>query len=187
MFDVYDTAIRCGVNAEKGSLSSEILVVNAGDELSAGVWSSPSNQITHGGPGMFYLAKAPDGVDLRTWDGNGDWFKIGELGWNTNTKAGWLADVEPHSMNVTIPKTTPPGKYLLRIEHLFLRTEIKETNFFVSCAQLDIKGNGGGTPSPTVKFPGAYDDFDEGIWAPLWTQGYWLKGYIPPGPPVWTG
>ena len=185
-FDPLSPKIRCGYLAEKSGPNTEIATVNAGDHISAGLWSFAGGSINHGGPGFFYLARAPDDVDLKNWDGDGDWFKIGELlgnplgrGMNrdyneSNYQPFWLADIDNTSvsdrillyigrlahtnvlrqMNVTIPLTTPPGKYLLRIEHLFLYSQYGMTNYFVECAQLDIKGPGGGelmTISPQEK------------------------------------
>jgi len=66
-------------------------------------------------------------------------------------------------MNFTIPKTTPPGKYLMRVEHMYPRADYNASQFFLSCTHLDVKGPGGGTPGPMVKFPGAYDVWDPGM------------------------
>ncbi|KAF2271294.1 uncharacterized protein EI97DRAFT_388221 [Westerdykella ornata] len=147
-----------------------------------------SSIIGHPGPGMFYLAKAPEGVDLNDWDGDGDWFKIRELGPVKEAKATWEVAPGSNSMNVTIPQTVPPGKYLLRTEHLYLKSGIGQTDYYVSCTHLEIEGPGGGTPGPTVKFPGAYDNWDISIWPPFrikWETD--LSGYKAPGPDVWTG
>lgn len=92
--------------------------------------------------------------------------------------------------------------------------------FYINCAQLNIIGEGGGkclkkvqerdvrnkrlipfcsgTPSPTVKFPGAYTVEDPGISIPNGTEWYdsestqvaWTTGfmnYTAPGPAIWTG
>lgn len=62
--------------------------------------------------------------------------------------------------NVTIPATTPPGRYLLRIEHIYPKWLTGEayggTQSYVNCAQVEIVGSGGGKPGPTVKIPGVY-------------------------------
>lgn len=51
-------------------------------------------------------------------------------------------------MNFTIPRTTPPGKYLMRVEQLYpLSSRFNDTQFYIACAQLDIKGPGGGNAS----------------------------------------
>jgi hypothetical protein len=65
-------------------------------------------------------------------------------------------------MNFTIPKTTPPGKYLVRAEHFNMNTQFNATQQFIGCAQVEVTGPGGGTPGPTTKFPGAYSITDPG-------------------------
>lgn len=40
-----------------------------------------SNSMGHPGPFTFYMAKAPAGQSVETWDGSGNvWFKIDEIG-----------------------------------------------------------------------------------------------------------
>jgi hypothetical protein len=148
MRDTYSTDLRCGRNASTAPFKNGIVKtakVNAGDKLSIGT-GPEGYPLGHPGPALFYLAKAPDGVDLMDWDGDGNWFKIEELGPLKDSKTKWMTDgAWPFpAMNATIPEKTPPGKYLLRTEHLFLRREFKNTNFFVSCAHLEITGPGGG-------------------------------------------
>jgi hypothetical protein len=63
-------------------------------------------------------------------------------------------------MNFTIPLTTPPGKYLVRVEHFNISPTYGQTQQFINCAQVEVTGAGGGTPGPTIKFPGAYDISD---------------------------
>ena len=54
------------------------------------------------------------------------------------TKAG--------QMNFTIPAATPPGKYLLRAEHLavHLAMNYKGAEMYPACAQIEITGSGTG-------------------------------------------
>jgi len=68
-------------------------------------------------------------------------------------------------MNFTIPKATPPGDYLARLEHIGLHAAGQKNGaqFYLSCAQIHITGNGTGTPAPLVAFPGAYSATDPGI------------------------
>jgi len=47
-------------------------------------------------------------------------------------------------MRFTIPMTTPPGKYLLRIEHFQPHQSLNKTQWYVNCAQIDVIGPGGG-------------------------------------------
>jgi hypothetical protein len=58
--------------------------------------------------------------------------------------------------NFTIPKTTPPGLYLLRFEHIFLSPV--DTQYYANCAHVKITNKAGsiGTPGPRVKIPGVY-------------------------------
>lgn len=67
-------------------------------------------------------------------------------------------------MNFTIPATTPPGKYLARVEHFFIQSIYNTTQQYINCAHMEIIGPGGGTPGPTVKFPGAYSLDEPGKW-----------------------
>ena len=84
--DILTPNHRCGRGAWKPSPQTKTANVNAGDEVAFGIEryyasSSTGSQVTydfvgHIGPGMVYLAKKPDGVELSQWDGDGDWFKI---------------------------------------------------------------------------------------------------------------
>lgn len=66
---------------------------------------------------------------------------------------------------MTIPKNTPSGDYLLRIEHIALHqaSNLNGAQFYISCAQITVTGGGSGTPGPLVSFPGAYKNTDPGI------------------------
>jgi hypothetical protein len=97
-------------------------------------------------------------------------------------------------MNFTIPAATPPGKYLMRAEHLNMANggSYMTTEMFINCAHIEITGEGAGTPSPVTHFPGAFDAKDPGIWLPnaLWrpTQPMQeLKDWQGAGPAVWRG
>jgi hypothetical protein len=49
-------------------------------------------------------------------------------------------------MNFTIPEATPPGKYLLRAEHLNMENGgfYKTTELYQACAHVEITGSGTG-------------------------------------------
>ena len=53
----------------------------------------------------------------------------------------------------TIPKNTPPGEYLARIEQIALHLGTGVPEIFVSCAQIKVTGSGTGNPSK-VSIPG---------------------------------
>lgn len=93
-----------------------------------------------------YLAKAPDSIPLSEWDGDGDYFKIayagplGDMDWKLVIEGQRRINV---NYTFPIPKTTPPGRYLMRIEHIYPH-EKNETQLWANCAQINIIGEGGG-------------------------------------------
>lgn len=121
--------------------------------------------IFHEGPGQVFLSRLPDDLtDLRDYDGRGNFFKIAYVGvenatsWNLIGKLG---------MNFTIPLTTPPGKYLMRIEQFLVSPDKGQSQWYVNCAHVEIVGDGGGTPGPFIRFPNAYKDEDPSRWSSL--------------------
>jgi len=47
--------------------------------------------------------------------------------------------------NFTVPKTTPPGKYLLRMEMIYgIVHNFNVTQFYINCAHIEVNGPGGG-------------------------------------------
>ena len=121
--------------------------------------------IYHNGPGQAYLSRSA-GTDVRNHKGDGDWFKIASLGPVNDT---WWSTRDQTGMNFTIPAATPPGQYLLRVEHLYVRYPVGTTQFYIACAQLDVRPpRGGGVIAKIpgsehmVRFPGAYQLRDEG-------------------------
>lgn len=190
-YDLSSPNLRCGRGAATSGPGTKTATILAGSEVGFIIGRSADEPlepyiIYHNGPGFAYLSKSA-GEDLDRYEGDGDWFKIYYAGpkndtyWSTRDQTGF---------NFSIPASTPPGKYLLRVEHLYVRPAWNTTQFYVACAQVEIVGGGTGVPGPLMKFPGAYKEEDEGIMVkqemydwPL--QG--LLGYKPPGPPVWTG
>jgi hypothetical protein len=103
---------------------------------------------------MAYLSRSPTQTPegLQSWDGDGDWFKIAQLGafnathWfefdNVRLSEVWrqLSINSVHTLisqyNFTIPATTPPGLYLLRVESIYPRIEFNRTQFYMNCAQI---------------------------------------------------
>ncbi|KAH6620049.1 glycoside hydrolase [Boeremia exigua] len=144
--------------------------------------------ITHPGPLQFYLARAPPGVPASAWDGAGRvWFKIATEPARIDSMGGlsWASQYGD-AARVTVPVGTPPGEYLLRIEHLALHVAALEggAQVHVACAQIRVLGEGTGVPGPLVEFPGAYKPDDKGLKVYLFTS---QTSYTPPGPPVWSG
>jgi hypothetical protein len=114
--------------------------------------------IYHDGPGGAFLSKAPND-DLEHYDGKGDWFKIAEALASTNTSWKLLGESD---FRFHIPKTTPPGKYLLRMEFFYALSGFNQTQFYISCAHVNVVGPGGGQPKEFIRFPGGYKQDDPG-------------------------
>ncbi|KFY27307.1 hypothetical protein V493_03579 [Pseudogymnoascus sp. VKM F-4281 (FW-2241)] len=176
--------IRCGKGAST-AFAPGILSVAAGQTLSFVV--DPS--IQHPGPSLAYLAKVPAGKTAATWDGSGAvWFKVWEQGPTAlNSNGGNWPSSGLTTLGFTIPKATPSGDYIARIEHIGLHSagQRNGAQFYLSCGQITVTGGGSGSPSPLVSFPGAYSASDPGILI----QIYWPvpTSYTIPGPKVWTG
>ncbi|KAK3935162.1 lytic polysaccharide monooxygenase [Diplogelasinospora grovesii] len=149
-----------------------------------------SQQINHPGPTQYYLAKVPEGKTAATWDGSGAvWFKFHtEMPtMDKNKQLTWPGQNEYKTTNATVPKATPEGEYLLRVEQiaLHLAMQANKAQFYLACSQVKITGGDSGTPGPLVSLPGAYKSTDPGILVNLNTLA--PSAYIPPGPAVWSG
>ncbi|KAK0625068.1 glycoside hydrolase, partial [Bombardia bombarda] len=182
---VEKTDLRCNVGA-KPSSSVQTYAVSAGDKIGLKIFNN--EVIEHPGPGMIYMSRAPDAGGVATYDGSGDWFKVYETGLckgNAASDGNWCS-YNKDRLEFTIPPKTPPGEYLVRVEHIGLHEGHKaKAQFYIECAQLKINGTGGGTPAPLVKIPGIYTQADPGIKYNKWTSN--PAPYVMPGPGVWDG
>ncbi|KAF2245766.1 lytic polysaccharide monooxygenase [Trematosphaeria pertusa] len=195
-FPIYNLSnpdLKCGKSAfPVRNPSIETATVLAGDDVGfhlSGPYSEGDIQpeIFHEGPGQVFLSKLPVGMDIMDYDGSGDFFKIAYAGPANSTTWSLYGQT---SMNFTIPATTPPGKYLLRIEQFFASSNKGQSQWYVSCAHVDIVGSGGGTPGPFIRFPNAYKDEDPNIWFHEEGTNRFPKdisGYLMPKPDVWQG
>ncbi|KAF2640058.1 hypothetical protein P280DRAFT_518487 [Massarina eburnea CBS 473.64] len=91
------------------------------------------------------------------------------------------------SCNFTIPATTPPGKCLLRFEHIFPNTV--DAQFYVNCAHT----NGAGVPAvpvsrTSIRIPGVYTRGQTDVYFSTYDYGLKgsLDGYETPEPAVWS-
>ncbi|KAL2192584.1 glycosyl hydrolase family 61-domain-containing protein [Corynascus similis CBS 632.67] len=195
--------ITCGRAAFESANKTETADVLAGSEVGFRVSADGTgnrnpayNQIPHfwhAGPVQIYLSRAPND-DLQSYKGDGDWFKIAYAGPIDNQH--WSLWPNGSEFNFTIPETTPPGKYLMRIENFMPTAATGYLQFYINCAFVNIIGPGGGSPTEFVKFPGTYKDDDPGFLVPpnqevlgglVEEKDLKLMEYKPPGPAVWTG
>ncbi|PVI05818.1 lytic polysaccharide monooxygenase [Periconia macrospinosa] len=204
--------LTCGRAAFNSLPKTEIADVIAGEELGFQTWNEKDDgapfteestyTFFHYGPGQVWLSRAPND-DLKSYYGDGDWFKVAYAGPEDNQT--WKLDSRKHgiwkpinSYNFTLPRTTPPGAYLMRFEYIY-PTSYNYSQFYVSCALVNIHSPDPsvkpGTPTGFAKFPGTYKLDDPGIEIPKnqdkstvsTDSGLRLMEYKPPGPPVWTG
>lgn len=196
--------VTCGRGAFKAAMRTETADVLAGSKVgfrvsTDGGGTRNSGDTTrqptfyHPGPAQVYLSRAPND-DLLHYRGDGDWFKIAYAGPVNSTN--WSLWPRVSDFNFTIPKTTPPGRYLMRIENLYPTASSGFQQFYVNCALVNIMGPGGGTPKGFARFPGTYQTDDPGILVPpnqdllggpVELEDMRLLEYKAPGPPVWTG
>ncbi|KAF2636134.1 glycoside hydrolase family 61 protein-like protein [Massarina eburnea CBS 473.64] len=148
--------------------------------------------VSHFGPVQFYMAKVPGSADINTWEASGNvWFKAGSISAVqgndplTSDEKTWPA-YKKTSVEFTVPKNVPSGKYLIRVESIALHQaqSVGGAQIYLSCAQVEVTGGGNGTPGPLVAFPGAYSPNDPGL---IWSYYPIATSYKAPGPDVWTG
>jgi len=157
--DVNSAQIRC-FQATPAAAPS-IYNVTAGSTLT--YYANPS--IYHPGPMQFYLARVPDGQDIKSWNGDGAvWFKVYQEQPNFGSQLTWPSTGK-NSFEVPIPSCIKAGNYLVRAEHVALHVAQSSggAQFYISCAQITVSGGGSTEPSNKVAFPGAYKASDPGI------------------------
>jgi hypothetical protein len=108
--DLSSDDLRCNVGGESGG-STQTVSVQAGSTHTF----TADTAVYHQGPVSFYMSKASSSA--ASYDGSGSWFKIKDIGptFQSSCSASW--DLEK-TYSVTIPKNTPSGDYLLRIQQL---------------------------------------------------------------------
>ncbi|TFK24643.1 hypothetical protein FA15DRAFT_592048 [Coprinopsis marcescibilis] len=181
--DVRSQDFRCYNSQTRATAQTQ--TVSAGSRIG---FNSPGS-ISHPSVTNIYMARAPNGVDVASWDGSGQvWFKVHEI--TAVTDGGRSIQFPSNGMrNVefTIPSSLPSGQYLVRIENVALHSAQGQggAQWYISCAQVEVTGGGGGNPSPLVSIPGLYQGNEPGIminiYYPVPTR------YVQPGPAVWRG
>ena len=83
--------------------------------------------------------------------------------------------INPASLSLTeflhsLPRSTHFYKLALHVAN-----SVGGAQFYMSCYQLNVGGNGNGNPSPTIKLPGGYSPTEPGILFTLWTSP---KSYV---------
>ncbi|KAI6511977.1 hypothetical protein MCOR10_009886 [Pyricularia oryzae] len=166
-----------GCYEKAGRAAAGVQTVSSGSRIGF----TASSSVSHAGPSMFYMARVPDGQDVNSWNPSGNvWFKIDQHG----AKSGSQFDVNMNEIYTTIPASLKAGNYLMRVEHIGLHSP-GSPQFYISCAQLKVTGNGASTPTNLVAFPGAYSKSDSGLYGSIYVGAPAQYNY--PGPPVFGG
>ncbi|KAF4340090.1 murein transglycosylase [Fusarium beomiforme] len=177
--------IICNQGATGTGGKTEVLEVKGGDVMTfkLGVGA----KMGHPGPTLAYMSDA--GGDVKSYKGDGDWFKIMEEGvcnaGGDFTKDAWC-NYDATSFDVKIPQGVPDGEYLLRVEHIGIhRSHVNQPEHYVSCAQVKVTGGSTGkVDAEMVKFPGAYKETDDYANFSIYNGA---KDFPMPGPKVWGG
>jgi len=187
--NVDSNAIACNVNGNVPAAS--VCAVRAGSTVKV-EWHHVNRSQkggddpiaeSHKGPIISYLAKVNNAGTVT--DVNSlNWFKIQEEGLSGGV---WAVDRLRQTANgewdVKLPTTLENGDYLLRNEIIALHSasNYPGAQFYMGCVQIKVSGGTGGTPSPTIKFPGAYSGSHPGVRVNIWTG---ITQYSIPGPAV---
>ncbi|KAL3425828.1 glycosyl hydrolase family 61 [Phlyctema vagabunda] len=187
--DVTSSYIACNGGPNPTTATSKVIDVTAGSTVQA-TWrhtltSSSSDVIdaSHKGPIQAYLKKVGDAT-TDAGPGNG-WFKISSDGYDPATNT-WAVDkliAAGGVQQIPIPACIAPGQYLLRAELLALHSASGSggAQFYMECAQINIKGGTSAKSPATVSLPGAYSASDPGILINIYQT---LSSYKAPGPDV---
>ncbi|KAJ2927933.1 hypothetical protein H1R20_g9161, partial [Candolleomyces eurysporus] len=178
-------------NTPVEAVNSQAMVCNnnprpASETVSVAAGSSVGfkldNTMYHQGPAAIYLGQVPGGQTAASWNGAGSaWFKIAE--WGARFNPFQFTTQNLSQLSATIPRNTPSGNYLLRIEQIGLHVAGKP-QYYISCAQITITGGGSGNP-PKVSIPGYVSASDPGLTVNIYNPV--PTSYTVPGPRVWTG
>ncbi|ROT37753.1 hypothetical protein SODALDRAFT_333508 [Sodiomyces alkalinus F11] len=154
---------RCNSGSFANAGRTEVARVSPGTRVGFKLWNRGT--IIHPGPMTIHMSRAPG--DVRQYRGDGQWFKVYEdiiCGpMNPLRDTDWCswgrANVE-----FTLPADTPPGQYLVRVEHIAIHgAQSGDTEFYFTCAQIEVTGNGNGNPGPLVRIPGLYNPNDPAL------------------------
>ncbi|EJF58529.1 hypothetical protein DICSQDRAFT_110054 [Dichomitus squalens LYAD-421 SS1] len=172
----------CGLNA---ALAEMVVPANPGSNVTF-QWSGGAGQKWphNTGPLMTYMASCGSTSCDKFDSLDAEWFKIDEAG--KKDADTWIQQdiMNGDSYTLTLPENLSPGGYLIRHEIIALHLAVTEggAEFYPSCTQVQVGGNGNGQPNQTVNFPGAYKDDDPGIFDPsVFDSG---ATYVFPGPPI---
>ncbi|KAL5381735.1 hypothetical protein DPSP01_006922 [Paraphaeosphaeria sporulosa] len=211
--------LRCGRNASVAWNDVKTAVVRAGDTVGFAVnttvglpiagapinpWDRYPN-LYHPGPLTAWLSRSPpSSSSLSTYPGDLPWTKILAVTTRTSQsvpptdtytwKHQWGA-YQATNWTFSIPASTPPGEYLLRIEQIYPVPvdELQGAQFYVNCAHVRVLGSGAEAKVPEkvyeVDIPGVYHWGQSEIyrWVDVGNESFDIRDWVAPKPDVWLG
>ncbi|KAB8262996.1 glycosyl hydrolase family 61-domain-containing protein [Aspergillus pseudonomiae] len=184
--EIVSDDFRCNKGSMESAAKTKVYTVAPGAEI--GFQLAYGATMKHPGPLQIYMSKAPG--DVKSYDGSGDWFKVYQEG-VCHDISGGLKDTDwctwdKDTASFKIPENTPAGQYLVRVEHIGLHRGFSgNSEFYFTCAQIEVTGSGSGVPEPLVKIPGMYNPEDPNIHFDIYYPT--PTSYDLPGPSVWSG
>lgn len=119
------------------------------------------------GPLVTYMGNCYD--DCNNVDpASVDFFKIAEDDKREDGVWEQASLKEFNTAKARVPWNIAPGNYLIRHEIIALHqaNEVGGCEFYPACVNVVVQGEGDVYPGDTVKFPGAYDAEEPGIYTP---------------------
>lgn len=109
--------LRCNEGSFANAGRTGVAQVSPGSRLDFKLWNRGT--IIHPGPSTIHMSRAPG--DVKQYQGDGDWFKVYEdviCGpMHPLQDSDWCSWAKP-TVGFTVPRDTPPGQYLVRVEHI---------------------------------------------------------------------
>ncbi|KAF9501049.1 hypothetical protein BDN71DRAFT_1439291 [Pleurotus eryngii] len=182
--------LTCGHTPNPATqFADQMLKVNPGSRVAFDWRGGDLSKWPHNtGPMLTYMADCGQGGCEKFDATKAKWFKIQQIGRKTGGNKEWAQQdlMNGGTAIVTIPSNIAPGNYLIRHEIIALHLAVTEggAEFYPSCTQIAISGNGSGRPKSQdlVSFPGAYKDDDPGI---FFRETFNTSAtYIFPGPAI---
>ncbi|KAF1996401.1 hypothetical protein P154DRAFT_579997 [Amniculicola lignicola CBS 123094] len=113
-------------------------------------------RVQHEGPASVFISRVPDGQDITGYDGSAEWQKIKTWGVefrNEGVSTFWLPNQQVR-LKVNLPRQTPAGKYLLRIDQIWPGSISSSAQHYPACAHIEVEDNPSSNPLPAgVKIP----------------------------------
>ncbi|KAF2459500.1 glycoside hydrolase [Lineolata rhizophorae] len=181
IMDVTSKDLECNTGLIQ-PVSTDVVEIPAGADVGA-LWghviggaqvpNDPDNPIakSHHGPTMVYMAAVDDAGSAET--SGLDWFKIFEDG--MDEEGVWGVDrmvADDGWVMFTMPECLAAGDYIMRVEIIALHSayDVGQAQFYNSCANVRVTGDGTNTGGETVKIPGVYSAEDPGIHVTIYDE-----------------